>query len=34
MEESGRGGDFHSFCPNAEIFDKLLKRRPVQETGA
>ncbi len=34
MEESGLGGDFRSFCPNAETFDTLLKRRPVQETGA
>ncbi len=27
--ESGRGGDFHSFCPNAETLNNLSKRRPV-----
>ncbi len=29
--ESGRGGDFHSFCPNAETLDKILKQRPAQK---
>lgn len=32
--ESGRGGDFHSFCPNAETLDKILKQRPAQKTNA
>jgi hypothetical protein len=31
--ESDRGGDFRSFCPNAETLDKLSKRRPVQKTS-
>jgi hypothetical protein len=26
--ESDRGNDFHSFCPNADIFDKLRSQKP------
>ncbi len=31
--ESGRGGDFHSFCPNKETLDKLLNQRRVHKTS-